>query len=431
MNAMKAWKTLIPLAIVLLCLSDLAPASGNATEQKDAQNPVTLSVQNMDIKEVLSLLSGSRRLNILAAGDVAGQVSVDLHAVPFDQALRAVVALAGFVVQERDGIYFVRKPAGEENPANSILKEIRTYQIDYADPEKAVPVIQQILSPIGKVSNYAPQRTLVVEDMPDVLARVDALVESLDRPPRQVLIEARIMEARLAHNMNLGIDWSLFFKNAKGSGDVSVEGFTAPSGSGQEGLFMSWGGGDFAAAIQSLEGVEDLNTLTAPRILATDGTAAHIIIGDELGFPVITTVENTVIQSIQFLSVGAQLRITPTIADDGNVLMEVHPELSNGVVQQGIPSKTTAEVTTKAMIRDGQTLLIGGLIRERDEKTRSGVPILMNLPVIGALFGKTTHTIQKSELITLITPHIVTPANEAEMEKDWTKGALRPRPETR
>ena len=406
--------------------SDVAGgADSSRAVRASVPEPVTLSVENMEIKEVLSMFSRTRGLNIVAAGDVAGQVSIDLHGVPFDQALRAAVAMAGFEVVHQGDIYFVRRPSGDD-AATSVLKDVRTYRLNYAVPEKTLSVLQQMLSPVGKVTNYLPMRTLVAEDRPEVLDRIDSVVRALDVPPRQVLIEARILEVRLSKDMNLGIDWSLLFSKGKGRGRVDVEGFATGAAAGNEGAFLLWGEGDFATAIQGLEGVEELNTLSAPRLLVMDGTQAEIIIGGELGFPVVTTVENTVIQSVQFLSVGAQLKLTPTITDDGFIMMKVHPELSDGVVQQGIPSKSTAEVTTEVLVRDGQVLFIGGLIRDRDEKTRKGIPVLVRIPILGPLFGRTVHSRQKSELITLITPRIVAPGAAVDIHANGMDRLPRP-----
>jgi len=89
--------------------------------------------------------------------------------------------------------------------------------------------------------------------------------------------------------------------------------------------------------------------------------------------------------------------------------MKIHPEISNGVVEEGLPSKTTAEVTTEVLVKDGQTLLIGGLIRERDESISRGIPFLRSIPVIGKLFGSTSLSKSRSEMITLITPRILEP----------------------
>ncbi|MBN1826703.1 MAG: hypothetical protein JW958_10580 [Candidatus Eisenbacteria bacterium] len=396
-------------------VADTSPEEGDGGETvaempplPDEPEAVTLSAKDLDLRDLLSMFSRSRGVNIVSAGEVTSRVSIDLHEVPFDQALRAVVGAAGYQLTHRAGIYYVRRPSEEDDGA-SLLRDIRTYRLDYSTPVNLMPILEEMLSPIGKVTAYEPLRTIVVEDSPEVLDRVGVVIDDLDRAPRQVLIEARIIEARLSNDISVGIDWSTLFSRGKGSGSAVAEGFAAPAGSGTEGLFLTWGEGDFTAALQGLEGIDELNTLAAPRLLALDGREAEIIIGGELGFSVVTVVDNTVIQSVQFLDTGTQLKFTPVITGDGHILMTIHPELSDGVIDEGLPSKTTAEVTTNVLIGDGQTLLIGGLIREREEYTQSGIPLLKRIPLLGLLFGKTTRSTQKTELITLITPHILAP----------------------
>lgn len=406
------------LAVLMTCILAADSDSSSADEpsfnsQRDMPTPVTLSVKNMDVKEILSMFSSSRNLNIICGSDVTGEVSIDLQDVPFDKALEAITAIVGAKVTHRGNIYFVSPRSGSEGGV-PVLTQVKTYRLNYALPDMILPVLRELLTPVGRAMAYEPLRTIVIEDEPEVLERIGLVIGDLDLPPRQVLIEARIMEARLSRDFRLGIDWSLIFSTEDGSGDVVVEGFASPVSVGSEGLFITWGEGDFLGRLESMAGIEKLNTLAAPKLLAVDGTPAEIIIGDQLGFSVVSTVENTVIQSVEFLDVGAQLRLTPTITGDGYVLMNINPELSNGAIEEGLPSKSTAEVTTDVLIKDGHTLFIGGLIRERVEKTRKGIPLLMEIPLLGFFFGKTTHSVQKSELITLITPRIVEPGESIE-----------------
>jgi type IV pilus assembly protein PilQ len=380
-----------------------------------APAPVTLSAHDTDIREVLQLFARSRGLNIVTSADVQGRISIELNDVPFHDALRAVVGMAGFQVIRRGDIYFIGSPPGDES-ATSILRDVRTYRLDYALTDAIAPVLEPMLSSVGKITSYPPLRTIVVEDLPDVLARMDRVLEELDDAPRQVLIEARIIELNLSEDLAYGIDWSVLFSRGTGAGAVDVLGFAAPPTGIGEGLFVTWADVDFAAELEALEGVTSLKTLAAPRLLAIDGVPAEIIVGGQLGFSVVTTVNQTVIQSVQFLDTGAQLRLTPTITGDGYILMTIHPELSDGKVEEGLPSKTTAQVTTDALVRDGQTLFIGGLIRERDEEVRKGVPVLMRIPILGRLFGRTVHSTLRSELVTLITPHILDPGEAPVIE---------------
>ncbi len=368
--------------------------------------PVTLSVENLEIKEILSMLAASRGLNIVCEADVAGKISLDLHEVPFMEALRAAVGMAGYEVIRRGNIFFVRTPDGRQTD-KGLFNDLRTYRLDFAAPEEVKTVVDEILSPVGRAVAYEPLRSLVVEDRSDVLDKVATVIRSIDLPPRQVLIEAEILEVHLTNDAQFGVNWTLFMHSDDGSGSIDLQGFASPATGGGSGFFGRWDGTDFIAFLEAMEGVESLNTLAAPKVLATDGVDAEIIIGGQLGFSVVTTVENTVIQSVEFLDTGAQLRITPTITGDGQVLMEIHPELSDGVIQNGLPSKSTTQVSSHVLIPDGKTLFIGGLIRERAEKIRKGVPLLVDIPVLGYLFGRTSHAVRKSEIVVLITPHVV------------------------
>ncbi len=375
------------------------------------QQPVTLSVREMDIRELLAMLSKSRGLNIVSGDRVGGHVSIELNGVPFEKALSSVAAMVGCRAVKRDDIYYVHKMSDDQY-GETVLNDVRTFRLDYAPAEDIQIVVNQLLSKTGRVTKYPPLRAVVVEDRPDVLDRVAKVIHDLDRRPRQVLIEAKIIEAKLSRDITFGIDWSVLFSPGDAGGEFKGEGFTTPTVVRRDGVFVAWAKGDFQATLETIEGIDELNTLAAPRLLAIDGTEAEIISGGQLGFSVITTVDNTVIQSVEFLDIGAQLRIIPTIAEDGYVLMKIHPELSDGVVDEGLPSKTTAEVTTDVLVKDGHTLFIGGLIRERTEQIRRGIPLLVRIPLLGALFGKTIHSTSKSELITLITPRIIHPGQE-------------------
>ncbi len=388
--------------VMILCAA--FPAFGDDS----AAGTISLTAQGMDIREILTMFSRAGEISIVSGPEIVGPVSLNLLDVPFEEALDAVITMAGFQIVRKGGIYFVHSPPVDDLKS-IMLREVSTHRLDYAQVEDIRIIIQDMLSPVGKATAYSATRTLIIEDRPDILERAAFVVRTLDIPPRQVLIEARIIEARMSDDMRFGIDWSLLFSSGKGSGDVLQSGFSAPANSGSEGLFITWGEIDFAAAIQSLEGVEELNTVASPRLLVVDGKEAQIIIGGQLGFSVVTTVENTVIQSVQFLDTGAQLRLTPTIAGDGFIQMKIHPEISSGLIDEGLPSKTTAEVTTEVLVKDGQTLLIGGLIRERDETTSKGIPFLRRIPVVGKLFGSTTSSKSRSEMITLITPRILAP----------------------
>ncbi len=387
--------------------------TGVVTEEK-----ISLSIRNADIQSVLKALSQQRKMNIVCSPDVAGDVSVHLYEASLDEALEAVITANGFQYTKKDEVLYVSKAPGEmsSDMMGQILgREVRTFRLNYVDLKEVEKNVQQIVSPSAVVSVYAPEKTLIVEDVAPYLDRVERLLQNIDVPPKQVLIEARIMEVRLNDGTKLGIDWSYFFNHSDTEGLLSSFGFAAP---GDQGLFFQSLGKNFEVFLDALQSRTTVNTLATPKLLALDNREAKIIVGEKLGYFVATSTNTATVQSVEFLETGTQLRITPHIMDDGNILMEIHPEVSDGIVQGGLPSETTTEVTTHMIAQDGDTLFIGGLIRDRKEDTRDQVPALGCLPLVGVLFGKSTNTTQKTEIIVLITPRIMAASEANVFQRD-------------
>ena len=167
---------------------------------------------------------------------------------------------------------------------------------------------------------------------------------------------------------------------------------------------------ELQAEFESLQTKTGLDILAQPRIMAANHKPASIITGERLGYKVQTINGSSISESIEFLEVGTKLNFTPPITNKGHILMKIHPVVSEGSIVDDLPKENTTETTTEVMVKDGQTIIIGGLIRQKDVITNAGIPILVDLPFVGFLFGKQTTTTQKRELIVLITPHILTTA---------------------
>ena len=152
-----------------------------------------------------------------------------------------------------------------------------------------------------------------------------------------------------------------------------------------------------------------MRTLSSPNLLAVEDQESSVIVGDRRGYSVITTINQVTTESIEFLESGVILRVTPSVDAAGKVLMDIHPEVSNGVIDPltGIPSQTTTEVTTRMIVPDGQTIFVGGLIKHRIEESRKGVPIISKIPGLGRLFSSRENNKTNTETIVLITPTIL------------------------
>ena len=181
---------------------------------------------------------------------------------------------------------------------------------------------------------------------------------------------------------------------------------------------------EFTAAIAALQTKTNVNTLSTPKILTVDGRPARVQVGGKTGYSTTVTNLGVTTQQIQFIDTGTLLDISAVISDKDNILLTVQPQITSAFVPaSGIPSVTTTNVSTTLLTKSGQTVFLGGLIRESVQNTRETIPFLGKIPLVGSLFGYTNPQIDKTELVVLITPYILTEdvqqtTNKAKAEVD-------------
>ncbi len=385
----------------------------------EGSDRITLNMENVDVTLLLRLLSDSQRVNIIAGPDINQTISINLYDATFENALNAIVGAAGYTYHEADGVIYVMsaEQAAESHPSISDAT-VRTFKINHADRDEILEMVQGFLSEEG-LALPAPNKSIAVTDTTYRVDLVAQLIDSLDVPRKQVLIDTHIINVNRSDNMNIGVGFdtmpfSLFGLEAVGAGFAQ---YFADAALDSTGLFAGTIQSDSRVFIEALDERENVDILAAPKLLALDGEVARLQVGDRLGFRITTTTETSSLQSVEFLEVGTVLEVTPHIADDGLIRMEINPKVSNGVVSaQGLPTESTSEVSTQMIVNDGSTIVIGGLLNATKGRIRSQIPILGDLPVIGWLFGRNTWIDDKSELMVLITPHIVGPSPSPYMQ---------------
>jgi type II secretory pathway component GspD/PulD (secretin) len=228
-------------------------------------------------------------------------------------------------------------------------------------------------------------------------------LNELDRQPRQILIEARILEVGLKDSESYGLDWTKIFNSEKGA--VGIQGLSNP---GSPGLFFDYLSPNVDIVLNALRERSRLRTLATPKLLALEDQEAETVIGDRLGYNVTTTINNVTTTSTEFLESGVILRVRPSVDEQNRILLDIHPEVSTGSVSDdGIPNQNTTEVTTSMLVESGKTVFIGGLIKRKSEQSREGVPVLGDIPVVGMMFSNRALSTVNTELVVLITPYIV------------------------
>ena len=268
----------------------------------------------------------------------------------------------------------------------------------------------------GKIRILAAEssNSLLVLASPQNYRMVEQAIRKLDIVPLQVLIEATIAEVTLNDALRYGVQW--FFE----SGDSSFSLSDFASGAAQQAFpgfsYLFQSGADVRVVLNALSNVTDVNVISSPQLMVLDNQTAELQVGDEV--PIATqsavSVDNPnapIVNSIEFRDTGVILRVTPRVNAGGLVIMEIEQEVSSvvGTTTSGIDSPTIQQrkINSSVAIQSGETVTLGGLISESRERSSSGVPILSEVPVLGALFGRKTDNEVRTELLVLITPRVV------------------------
>ena len=422
---------------------------------------VDLAVQDTDLGQVLQMLSIQSEKNIISGSGVSATVTANLFDVTFYEALDAILRVNGYrYTEEGNFIYIWTEAEYLEQLEASRQTEQQVFTLDYLSAADAHDFALPLLSDAGSSSfkgdvqpGYAPSpddgggdnwaygATIVIYDYPENLEAIGALLAELDIPPMQVLVESTIVQTTLDEANAFGIDFSVIgnvnFTDLTSplslvdnllAGDDPTNGFqpddnnaagsqsTVGNTAGAGGLKVGIVTNDISVFLRVLDEVTDTTILARPKVMALNRQRAEVLVGARVGYLSTTATETTTTQSVEFLDTGIHLVFRPFISNDGMIRMELSPSVSeaslrtvtdaNGL-QVTIPDELTNEITTNVRVKDGETLVLGGLFRESTRNTRRQVPLLGDIPLVGAAFRGHEDTVDRDEIIFLITPTIM------------------------
>ncbi len=269
---------------------------------------------------------------------------------------------------------------------------------------------------------------------------VAAAIQKLDVVPLQVLIEATILEVTLNDNLNYGVEW--FFKNGLGGShegqgqlDLGAAGIAALAPGFSYTIVNSLG--NIRVALNALEEVSEIKVLSSPSLMVLNNQTATINVGDEIPVPTRQSVSNVdpdapTVNEIAYRNTGVTLTVTPRVNNSGLVTMDIKQEVSQAIdtttSSLDAPTIQQRQITSTVAINSGETIVLGGLIQEIESQAESGIPFLYKLPLIGKLFGQTSDSRRRTELIVLITPHVVRSNNDARKVTDEFRRKLKSLP---
>ncbi|OGX26738.1 MAG: hypothetical protein A3J51_06955 [Omnitrophica WOR_2 bacterium RIFCSPHIGHO2_02_FULL_45_21] len=346
----------------------------------------------------------------------------NIKAADLKAAITSLKSARGMIETESRANSIVVTDTGEVmNSIEGVIKEMdkkletRVYKLNYSKLIDIQKSLQSIIPPAeGEVLIDERTNSLAVTASPALLNKTDALISSWDKRISQVLIEAKILQITLDKNKFLGVDWQ--YQNPdKHTLTIGAKGLPIPTGVTYIDAFKmgALGSDDYQIAIRALERSSDVELISSPRIVTLDGTEAKILIGSSEPYEVFhfNQFGNVEGKEIKFVEVGIKLVVTPKIADDGFITMNIHPEVSSprtGTVTNAIAIDTT-EATTVMTVKDGNTVVLGGLIKDNKETHIAKVPILGDIPIIKHIFRNKYTVTNKKEIIIFITPKIISP----------------------
>jgi len=400
--------------------------------------PMSISLKDGDVKDVLRSFAQISGLNVVVQPGVTGTVTVELTDVPWDQALEQILKINGLGYELEGNIMRVaptsqlRAEAEEQQrllqaQALSIPLTTMMKRVSYASAAEVAGILKagggaSIMSQRGSVVVDQRTNTLIIKELPDYMDTVMAVIENLDVPEPQVMIEARIIETTKQFSQTLGIAWNFAGTSSAATGNTT--GLVFPNnGSIEGGVELLTGGSNgfldismgnildtfnLDMTLQAAENEGLINILSAPKVTTLNNERAEIQSG--LQIPIQTVANNTV--SVQFVNATLRLEVTPHVTAEGTVLMDINIQKREPLLAFAVVGSTNAPISTKdartrVIVRDGGTTVIGGIYEVTTDRGEDRVPGLANVPIIGHLFKNKRRNDSNEELLIFITPRVM------------------------
>ncbi len=434
-----ALASLMCAGLLVGVLAGPAAAESSASQrvglQRTGPGTFSIDVDGADIRSVCRAIAEFSGRNIVVGKEVRAAVSITLQNVSWRDALKTILYSCNLDFSDEDGdiirVDDRAKLASEKADRLALITktmeaqplETRIIKLNYANASELQTALQAGLTKRGSILVEKRTNSLIVSDLPNNLDSVEKMAISLDSTTPQIEITAKLVDVDASALRDLGIEWNIapetpeFWKaplpgggaihNNDRSLDLGAEqntGIGSPANRLTFGIFKDWA--SIEGQLQMLEENRKANIISNPRITTVDNREAKIIVGQKIPLIVQDVAGNPV---SQLQTIGIQLRVTPHLTQDKKIIMDLHPEVSDlstqSTVQGGIIINTS-EADTRVMVDDGQTAVIGGLIRTNESTVRSGVPILKDVPLVGMLFRSTSKVSQNRELIIFVTPRL-------------------------
>ena len=423
--------------------------------------PVNLDYSAADVRDIINMLAAKAGINILFSDDVTGTTSINLSKVPFDEAFRTILSVNGLAAQQvGDNILRIATPQTLLAEQKKAYLQTRVFFLNYTHAGEVKTQLDAVASAEGSNAKYTvdeANNALIVTDSALGLENTARLIRSLDREPKQVVIEAKLVEISLDNSLDYGIQWSGYGENKNsgtyfGAGDAKgtignqkngtpsnvIPGYVFPGMAGTAAPLTATNGGTgvslpsdiiygalrmgkiasnyiLDATITAAAKKGKAKVLSDPKVATLNNKEATINITSQTPYTTSQTTQSVpplTTTAVVYLETGIILKVTPSITNDGRISMKINPkvsQLSTTIPQAlgGAPGVDTRSADTNVIVRDGETIVIGGLIHDAQSEVVYKVPLLGDIPLLGYLFRKKSMSRSRMELIIFVTPRII------------------------
>ena len=440
--------TALILLFTIHCSMSYAASNSSLNEKGP---PISMELRDVELSDVLRALGQEHGINIIIDEKVTGKVTVSLRNVPLWDAIDSILKGKGFAYIRDGNVVRVISSGADE--------DLMTYTatVNYANAKDIEGIITKVLSKRGSIASDPKSNMVVIRDIPSAIERVTQLLKQVDVKTKQIMIEAKIVEVSTNASRELGIQWGTMYRSGdayifgggtSGGGTTgatgtvgAIPGTTTGTTTTTTGTTPLTGGAGFGGSalnvnlpaavglgsggaigigilakntildlqISALETQGSARTLSNPKVMVLDNQEAYIKSGTGILVPTSSTSGTTTTTSVTEKEALLQLKVTPRVINDDQISLKILTsrdvfDFSRSV--QGSPPKNTRETQTNLIVKNGETIVIGGIYTETETEGEGGVPWLSKIPVLGWLFKKETKTKDKTELLIFITPRI-------------------------
>ncbi|MDT8903884.1 secretin N-terminal domain-containing protein [Anaeroselena agilis] len=376
---------------------------------------VNMNVVNTEVRDVLTALASVGGVSIVADDSASGKITIQLTNVPFETALDLVTKTKGLVYQRMGNVIVVATP----EKLSKGFGNVQIIKINYAQAAEIKKTLALII-PEERLKVDQATNSIIFSGSPAEAASIRETLEELDVPYRQISLEAQVVSINKTASKNLGIDWKWSGLPAKTEYDTST---TSGSTTTQTTVTREYPGVisfgrtpegrkyefTFQATLNALLTKGDAKILAKPNITTLDGKQANILIGDRIPVLVEKTENGKTTNTIEYVEAGIRLKYTPRINADGLITAVVHTEVSTPtlVTEMKAYRISTREAETNVRMKDGETMVIGGLINTEESGGKNRIPGLADLPILGKLFESNSKSKSETEVMIFLTARIV------------------------